>query len=69
MSGRRAGIDRFVEREEERLERQLNDGQFSEAEYNRRMNELQREAREAYTEAYTADEEDAEQALYDEWGY
>ncbi len=69
MSGRRAGIDRHVEREEERLEKLRASGGISEGEYDERMTELDDESREAYTEAYHADEEDAEQALYDEWGY
>jgi len=65
VSGRRAGIDRHVEREEERLEKERASGEISEGEYDDRMKAIHDEARDAYNEAYAADQEDLE----DEWGY
>jgi hypothetical protein len=63
--GRAWQIERQLDREEARLEKQLNDGSMSRAEYNDEMRQLQRDAREAYEQ----DLEDAQRAVRDEWGW
>jgi hypothetical protein len=39
-----------IEREEERLEKELSEGTISQAEYHRQMNDLHREVRDEYAE-------------------
>jgi hypothetical protein len=54
-----------MERAEEQLSRDLNEGRISQTDYNAEMRELQRDARAAYEE----DMRDAQERVRDEWGY
>jgi 3-hydroxyacyl-CoA dehydrogenase len=58
-------IERAMERAEEQLSRDLNEGRISQTDYNAEMRELQRDARAAYEE----DMRDAQERVRDEWGY
>lgn len=58
-------IERAMEREEEALSRDYNEGRISRADYNEAMRELQRDARAAYEE----DMHEAQERVRDEWGW
>lgn len=57
-------IDRHIDREEERLLRDFNQGLISRHDYNEALRDLQRDAR----DAYQADLDDAADRVRDEWG-
>lgn len=57
-------VERQLDREEDRIVRDFNNGVISREEYNAEMRQLQRDAR----EAYEMDREDAQRAVDEEWG-
>jgi hypothetical protein len=57
--------ERYADREEELLSRDLAEGRISQAEYNAEIRNIQREV----TDAYHQDREDALRQIDDEWGY
>jgi hypothetical protein len=65
MSRRREALERAYEREEEQLQRDVDQGLLSQAEYNTAARDLQREASREAREAMVEDINDA----YDEWRF
>lgn len=57
-------VERHLDREEERLLRDYNEGLITREDYNAGLRELHQEAR----DAYQADMDDAAERVRDEWG-